>query len=78
VVTQTGCLGLCERAHHAGDCYENPKMTYGKVNPRRAKRILKEHVLGQSLSVSISSNLNDKVITMAHYRSHVLSADLNV
>lgn len=47
VVTQTGCIGLCEREPIVqvivGD---GPKITYGKVNPSVAKRILEEHVLG--------------------------------
>jgi NADP-reducing hydrogenase subunit HndB len=47
VVTQTGCIGLCEREPIVqvivGD---GPKVTYGKVNPTVAKRILEEHVLG--------------------------------
>ena len=46
VVTQTGCLGLCEREPIMQVTVgENPKMTYGKVTPDLAKRILKEHVL---------------------------------
>ena len=46
VVTQTGCLGLCEREPIMQVTVgENPKMTYGKVTPEVAKRILKEHVL---------------------------------
>jgi NADP-reducing hydrogenase subunit HndB len=46
VVTQTGCLGLCEREPIMQVTVgENPKMTYGKVTPEAAKRILKEHVL---------------------------------
>lgn len=46
-VTQTGCIGLCEREPIvqvvSGD---NPKVTYGKVTPEVAKRIMDEHVLG--------------------------------
>lgn len=46
VVTQTGCIGLCEREPivqvSAG---EKPKVTYGKVTPEIARRILHEHVL---------------------------------
>lgn len=45
VVTQTGCIGLCEREPIVqvvvGD---QPKVTYGKVNPEVARRILHEHV----------------------------------
>lgn len=47
VVTQTGCIGLCEREPIVQVIVgENPKVTYGKVTPTVAKRILKEHVLG--------------------------------
>ncbi len=46
-VTQTGCIGLCEREPIVqvivGD---EPRVTYGKVTPLVAERILKEHVLG--------------------------------
>ena len=46
VVTQTGCIGLCEREPIVQVTVgEEPKMTYGKVTPDVAKRILKEHVL---------------------------------
>jgi NADP-reducing hydrogenase subunit HndB len=47
VVTQTGCIGLCEWEPivqvSIGD---QPKVTYGKVTPERAQQILKEHVVG--------------------------------
>lgn len=47
VVTQTGCIGRCEFEPIveviAGD---QPKVIYGKINPERAKQILKEHVGG--------------------------------
>lgn len=50
VVTQTGCIGLCEREPIVqvvvGD---QPKVTYGKVNPEVARRILHEHVQGGKL-----------------------------
>lgn len=46
VVTQTGCIGLCEREPIVQVVMgENPKVTYGKVTPEVARRILKEHVL---------------------------------
>ncbi len=45
LVTQTGCIGLCEQEPILqvvrGD---EEKVTYGKVDPEVAKRILKEHV----------------------------------
>jgi NADP-reducing hydrogenase subunit HndB len=47
IVTQTGCIGLCEWEPIVqvtiGD---QPKVTYGKVTPERAEQILKEHVVG--------------------------------
>lgn len=47
VVTQTGCIGLCEKEPIVqvviGD---QPKVTYGKVTPEVARQILKEHVVG--------------------------------
>ena len=47
IVTQTGCIGLCEWEPIVqvtiGD---QPKVTYGKVTPERAQQILKEHVGG--------------------------------
>jgi NADP-reducing hydrogenase subunit HndB len=45
IVTQTGCIGLCEKEPIVqiviGD---QPKTTYGKVNPESARRIMQEHV----------------------------------
>jgi NADP-reducing hydrogenase subunit HndB len=45
-VTQTGCMGLCEKEPivqvAVGD---QPKVTYGKVNPLAAKRIMQQHVV---------------------------------
>lgn len=45
VVTQTGCIGLCEKEPIVqvvvGD---QPKVTYGKVNPDVARQIMLEHV----------------------------------
>ena len=46
VVKQTGCMGMCEMEPivmvEAGGA---PKVTYGKVNPAVARRIMKEHVV---------------------------------
>jgi NADP-reducing hydrogenase subunit HndB len=46
VVSQTGCIGLCEwepivEVSTGG----GPKVTYGKVTPEKARRIMKEHVM---------------------------------
>ena len=46
VLSQTGCIGLC--GHEpivevtVGDA---PKVSYGRVNPELARRIIQEHVL---------------------------------
>ena len=46
IVTQTGCIGLCEREPIVQVVVgEAPKVTYGKVTPEVAQRILNEHVL---------------------------------
>ena len=54
VVTQTGCIGLCEWEPIVqvtiGD---QPKVTYGKVSPERAQQILKEHVVGGQVVKSL-------------------------
>ena len=54
IVTQTGCIGLCEWEPIVqvtiGD---QPKVTYGKVTPERAKEILKEHVVGGQVIKSL-------------------------
>jgi (2Fe-2S) ferredoxin len=46
VVSQTGCIGLCEKEPIlqvvVGD---QPKVTYGKVSAEVARRIMKEHVV---------------------------------
>ena len=54
IVTQTGCIGLCEWEPIVqvtiGD---QPKVTYGKVTPERAQQILKEHVVGGQVVKSL-------------------------
>ena len=46
IVTQTGCIGLCEREPIVQVLVgEQPKVTYGKVTPEIARRIVKEHVV---------------------------------
>lgn len=45
IVTQTGCIGLCEKEPIVQVVVgEAAKVTYGKVTPDVAKKILKEHV----------------------------------
>jgi NADP-reducing hydrogenase subunit HndB len=58
VVTQTGCIGLCEQEPILQVVLAGKeKVTYGKVNPDVAKTIMKEHV-GQGTVVQ------DHVITL--------------
>jgi (2Fe-2S) ferredoxin len=46
VVSQTGCIGLCEREPIVQVVIgEQPKVTYGKVTPEVARRIMNEHVV---------------------------------
>ena len=45
MVTQTGCIGLCEREPIVQVVVgENAKVTYGKVTPEVAKQIMHDHV----------------------------------
>ena len=45
LVTQTGCIGLCEKEPIVQVIMgEQPKTTYGKVTPEVAALIMKEHV----------------------------------
>ena len=46
IVTQTGCIGLCEWEPIIEVVIGNePKVTYGKVSSERAKQIVREHVM---------------------------------
>jgi NADP-reducing hydrogenase subunit HndB len=46
IVTQTGCIGLCEKEPivqvQIGD---QPKVVYGKVSPKVARQIVQEHLV---------------------------------
>jgi NADP-reducing hydrogenase subunit HndB len=47
IVTQTGCIGLCEQEPIMQVVLgEQPKVTYGKVTPEVAREIMKNHVMG--------------------------------
>lgn len=47
VVTQTGCIGLCEKEPIVEvEIGEKAKVTYGKVSPEVARQIMKEHIEG--------------------------------
>jgi NADP-reducing hydrogenase subunit HndB len=46
IVTQTGCIGLCDREPIVQVVVgEQAKVTYGKVTPDVARRIMREHVV---------------------------------
>jgi NADP-reducing hydrogenase subunit HndB len=46
IVSQTGCIGLCEKEPIVQVVVgEKPKVTYGKVTPEIARKIMKEHVV---------------------------------
>jgi NADP-reducing hydrogenase subunit HndB len=45
IVSQTGCIGLCEREPIVQVTVgEEPKVTYGKVTPEIVRRIMTEHI----------------------------------
>lgn len=45
-VTQTGCIGMCEKEPLVDIIRPGePRITYGKVTPKDARRLVAEHVL---------------------------------
>lgn len=46
LVTQTGCIGLCEFEPIVDVQVGEAKVTYGKVSPERARAIVTEHIVG--------------------------------
>ncbi len=47
LVKQTGCIGLCEVEPLVEvELADGPKARYGHVSPERARRIMREHVVG--------------------------------
>ncbi len=54
VVTQTGCIGLCEWEPIVEVVVGNgPKVTYGKVSPEMAKQITQEHIEGGKVLIEL-------------------------
>ncbi len=50
IVTQTGCIGLCEWEPIVEVVVGNePKVMYGRVSPEMAKQIMQEHIEGGKL-----------------------------
>ncbi len=50
VVSHTGCIGLCSHEPIVEIITaDSPKVTYGRVTPEVAQRILREHVLGHKV-----------------------------
>lgn len=49
-VTQTGCVGLCEQEPIIDIILpEQPRVTYGKVSPDRARQIIANHVVNGNI-----------------------------
>jgi NADP-reducing hydrogenase subunit HndB len=47
IVTQTGCIGKCDYEPIVAVAVgAEPKVTYGHINPERARKIMQEHVAG--------------------------------
>lgn len=46
LVTQTGCIGLCEFEPIVDVRVGETQVTYGKVNAERARAIVTEHIVG--------------------------------
>lgn len=46
LVTQTGCIGLCEKEPIMQVVIGDAKVVYGKVSADVARQIMKEHVVG--------------------------------
>ncbi|MBS3872991.1 MAG: (2Fe-2S) ferredoxin domain-containing protein [Firmicutes bacterium] len=46
VVTQTGCIGICEREPVVEINARDGRTLYGRVTPEKARRIVLSHVMG--------------------------------
>jgi len=47
IVTQTGCIGKCDYEPIVSVVIgAEPKVTYGHINPERARKIMQQHVAG--------------------------------
>ena len=50
IVSQTGCIGLCEWDPIVEVVIgQEPKVTYGRVSPEKAKAIIREHIMGSKI-----------------------------
>ncbi len=50
IVAQTGCIGACEWEPIVEVAIgQEPKVSYGKVSPEKAKEIMQEHVMGSKI-----------------------------
>lgn len=50
IVTQTGCIGLCRWEPIVEVVIgTEPKVSYGKVSPKKARQIVQEHIVGAKL-----------------------------
>jgi NADP-reducing hydrogenase subunit HndB len=48
IVSQTGCIGICQYEPVAEVVEGDKKTTYVKLDPEKAKRIVIEHIIGKS------------------------------
>src|SRR5690554_4052875 len=49
-VTQTGCIGLCEQEPIVEvEIGGQPKVTYGKVSPEKARQIVLKHIVNNNV-----------------------------
>jgi NADP-reducing hydrogenase subunit HndB len=50
IVAQTGCVGACEWEPIVEVTIgQEPKVSYGKVSPEKAKEIMQEHIMGSKI-----------------------------
>lgn len=50
IVAQTGCIGVCEWEPIVEVAIgQEPRVSYGKVSPEKAKEIMQEHVMGSKI-----------------------------
>lgn len=48
MVSQTGCIGVCQYEPIAEIYDENKKTTYVKLTPEKVERIVAEHIIGKT------------------------------
>jgi len=54
VITQTGCIGMCEKEPLVDvEMPNEPRITYGRVNAENVKEIISEHILNGNIVESL-------------------------